>query len=422
MKKSPFKIIAIGLATLVVFAFCSNLIGKSESDGFYKNDFSLLNVVKFWVTSEYVDKEIDRRNLEYGAIKGYLAELDDPYTRFLEPKSHSEMKVRMSGEFFGIGIHIGMKDKGLTVISPIEGTPAYKAGLKSLDKIVSIDGDSTKGMSLNEAVTKIRGPKNTKVVLGILREGTKEPFDVDIIRDKIPLKSVDKFEVLPETLGELAVPEKIGYLRLATFESKKADSELADGIKELLKKGAKGSIVDLRYNGGGLLGNAISISSMFLDEGDVVHTVDRNGKKNSESVSGRAIYPKGPLVVLVNQGSASASEIFAGAIKDNERGIIVGRDTFGKASVQKIFPLPDDSAVLITIARYYTPDMVDITKKGIKVDIDAKIPTDNIKMMEETDYKYSIETDYQLKIAVQELLKLISESNEEKDSDGDTNG
>jgi len=171
-----------------------------------------------------------------------------------------------------------------------------------------------------------------------------------------------------------------------------------------------------------LLGNAISISSMFLDEGDVVHTVDRNGKKNSESVSGRAIYPKGPLVVLVNQGSASASEIFAGAIKDNERGIIVGRDTFGKASVQKIFPLPDDSAVLITIARYYTPDMVDITKKGIKVDIDAKIPTDNIKMMEETDYKYSIETDYQLKIAVQELLKLISESNEEKDSDGDTNG
>ncbi len=351
-----------------------------------------------------MERDLDSTKLEYGAIKGYLSAIDDPYTRFLEPKNFNEMQIRMSGEFYGIGIHIGMRKEELMVISPINGTPAHRAGLKSLDVIVTIDGKSASGLSLNEAVQMIRGPKGTTVVLGIRREGVLDPFDVPIVRDKIVLRAVDKIEVLPKKIGDVSIPYSIGYIRLTTFETQTSTKEVADAVKELLGKNIKGLILDLRYNGGGLLSNAIDIASLFIEKGEVVHTVNRDGKKHTEYVSGLPVYPKDKLIVLINEGSASASEILAGSIQDNKRGKLIGRQSFGKASVQKILKLPDGSAVLYTIAKYYTPNGTDITKKGIKVDIDAVIPTETIKLMQDPDYVYSYDTDPQLQIAVKEMM------------------
>ena len=253
-------------------------------------------------------------------------------------------------------------------------------------------------MSLTEAVNKIRGQKGSKVVLGIAREGEASILDIAIIRDKIKLNSVDKVEVFKN---------KVGYVKLITFESQNTTRDLEQAIRDLEDKNIQALILDLRYNGGGLLKNAIDIASLFLSEGEVVHTIGRDGNMNTERVTGRSRFVEKPLVVLMNEGSASASEILAGAIKDNKRGVLVGQHSFGKASVQKVLKLPDGSAVLYTIAKYYTPSGTDITKKGISVDHDVKIPTGNIKMMQKPDYIYSFDTDIQLQKAISIALNKI---------------
>ena len=380
---------------IIIFGSLTPVYAKEEVN------FDVLLETFQIIKAQYVEEVTDNHTLVYGAIKGMLASLGDQYSRFLEPKSNSEMKVHLDGEFFGIGIQIGMKNNQLTVLAPIEDTPAWKVGLKSKDEIIRIDGNSTSGLSLDEAVSKIRGPRGKKVLIGIRRPTVTPPkeFDFPIIREAIQLKSIRDAAI---------ITNNIGYLRLTTFESKQMMAELQDALSKLFKGKAKGLIIDLRNNGGGLLHNAIMSASLFLDPGkDIVHTVDRNGIMDTK----KAVYVKPrvklPLIVLVNENSASASEIFAGAISDNGRGIVMGSKTFGKASVQNIRELSDNSAVLITIAKYLTPKETDIAHKGIIPDKEVIIPTSNIELVTKSDYIYDQKDDYVLQEAVKLMDQMI---------------
>lgn len=391
LKKTGLILLIAALIT-TGFIFFSPVAKSSETS--WTVFWEVLDIIH----REFVDKNVQTTTLVYGAIKGMLESLNDPYSRFMEPKAFSETKVHMKGEFYGVGIQIGMKNNQLTVISPIEGTPADKAGIKALDTIVSIDGVSTDKISLEEAVTKIRGTKGSKVSLGVKRKGEKELISISIMRDAIKLKSVTKTKMLTDN---------IGYIQLVTFESKEATNEMLDAFEKLGEKKYKGVILDLRNNGGGLLDNAIKIASIFLKDGIIVQTVDRNDDKEYFMVK-----PDMPLkvsayvIVLINEGSASASEILAGAIQDHKRGLIVGRHSFGKASVQNVRPLSDGSAVLVTIAKYLTPNGNDISKKGIQPDVEVDFTTENIKVMSTPDYEYKEKDDVQLQKAL-ELMKGI---------------
>jgi carboxyl-terminal processing protease len=323
---------------------------------------TFLNVYDL-LKSEYVESNVNDTTLIYGAIRGMLASLDDPYTRFMDPKAYSGMQEERAGSFSGIGIQIGMKDKQLSVIAPMEGTPAAKAGLKAGDKILEIDGKSTKDMAIEEAVTHIRGPRGSGVKLRVLSEGGKASRVVTIVRDNIITKAVKS-----EDFGD------IGYVRLSTFMA----NDAADEVKAaLLKfKDKKGLIIDLRGNPGGLLPNAIDIGSMFIKKDEaIVHVVNREGEKQSYRASGKVIVDsKIPVAVLVDGGSASASEILSGALQDDHRAVLIGTKTFGKGLVQTVHPLSDGSGVAITTNKYLTPAGHDIHKKGIEPDIKVELP------------------------------------------------
>lgn len=395
----------IKLKTAVLIAIFTFFIGLGTTKLIAargETSWGLLYQVLGIVKTQFVEKNIEDKNLIYGAIKGLLKSLDDPYTRFVEPKAFDEMKIRLSGNFAGVGIQIGIKDHILTVIAPIQETPAYRAGLKALDKIIKIDDKKTDDMSLEEAVSLIRGPKGTKVTLTILRGAGHKKKEIDIIRDNIKLKAIYKSEIIDKK-------NKIGYIHLITFESRDTLDEVIDSIKELEKKNLRGLIFDVRNNGGGLLDNAIDIGSIFIKDGTIVHTVDRD--KNRETFEVTAVdyewYDK-PLIVLINGASASASEILAGAIENNDRGILMGTQTFGKASVQNIKPFSDGAAILLTIAKYLTPNGSDINKVGISPNIEVKIPTASIEAAQKEDYEYSFEKDDQLQAAIKKMRKLIN--------------
>ena len=319
----------------------------------------ILSLVLHEIQMKYVEVE-KPEELIYGAIKGMVRTLD-PHSSFMTPEEMKDFRIETQGSFTGVGIEITIKDGVLTVVSPIEDTPAFKAGLEAGDQILKIDGKSTKDMSLMDAVSNIRGPKGSAVVLTVFREGLDKNLEVSIVRELIPVRSV-RYEILPPDFG---------YLRISHFQSDTADKAL-EAIKSLQSgdRPLKGLILDLRNNPGGLLDQSVRVSDLFLEGGLVVSTQGRiEGQNMSFEADRRVATESYPVVVLVNEGSASASEIVAGALQDQKRALILGVRTFGKGSVQTIIPLPDGSGLRLTTARYFPPSGRSIQALGIDPDV-----------------------------------------------------
>ena len=328
---------------------------------------------KSWrqLRSKLLKKSFAGNAESYEAIRGMLASLNDPYTRFLDPKQFKEMRIDTSGELMGVGIQLSLdtKTKELVVVSPIEGTPASRAGVLSKDVIVSIDGDSTKGMSTEDAVKLIRGPEGSEVVLG-LRRGD-QVLDVPLTRARIEINAVTY------RLNKTQDQRKIGYIRLKQFNANAA-KEMRQAAKSLEEQGAEGYVLDLRGNPGGLLEASIDIARQWLNEGIIVSTRTREGIRDVRRATGSAITDK-PLVVLIDQGSASASEILSGSLQDNSRAELVGQKTFGKGLVQAVRGLSDGSGLTVTIAKYLTPKGTDIHKNGIEPDVKSVMTEEQLK-------------------------------------------
>lgn len=347
--------VGLALPAITFVVNTANAQGE-ERYGDLQNFTKVLNLVQ-----QYYVEGVDTKKLIYGAIKGMLRELD-PHTNFLPPDMFKDFETETSGEFGGIGIEISVQSGILTIISPIEDTPAWEAGIKPADKIVAIDGQSTKGLSLVEASQLMKGKRGTKIVLTIVREGEDDPRDVPIVRGSVKIKSVKATDL----------DEGFLYLKVTSFIENTA-RDLEKQISDTAKKhgGLKGLVLDLRRNPGGLLDQAVKVSDMFLKEGDViVSTIGRDTKnKETQLATKRAKFDDFPVIVLMNEFSASASEIVAGALQDNKRAIIMGEKSFGKGSVQSVIKLGDGSGLKLTVARYYTPNGRSIQAEGITPDL-----------------------------------------------------
>ncbi len=319
----------------------------------------------------------------YVAIETMLTSLNDPYTRFLDPKEFSEETQSIKGSLKGIGTQIGLRDGELVIIAPLEDSPAERAGLLADDRILEINGESTKGISIDAAADKIRGEKGTTVTLLIQRKGVPNKI-YSVVRDEIEVKSVSCKPPFETT----KIPGDIQYIRLSSFISKNAAGEIESILNS--SSGMKGFIIDLRSNPGGLLTNAIYISDMLLRGGVIVSTVDRDSYKTTTRARMQQVTDK-PIVVLINKGSASASEILSGALKDNHRATIVGEQSFGKGLVQEINKLPDEAGMNITIQRYLTPSGSDIHKKGITPDVVVELTQENADAKDDVQLKKAIE-------------------------------
>ena len=314
-------------------------------------------------------EEITDKELIESAISGMLQSLD-PHSSYLSPESYKDMQVKTKGTFGGLGIEITMEGGFVKVVSPIDDTPAANAGMQPGDLIIGINGESIKGLTINEAVSRLRGPVKSKITITVVR-GEKDPFDVDIIRDVIKIRSV-KHEII----------NNIGYVRLTTFSDTTTSGmeKSINEIKKELRDKFQGLILDLRNNPGGLLNQSISVTDAFLNQGEIVSTQGRKPDDTSRVFAKKGDIINGkPLIVLINSGSASASEIVAGALKDHARAIIVGTRSFGKGSVQSIIPLTGNGAMRLTTARYYTPSGVSIQAKGIEPDIKVEAGITDLK-------------------------------------------
>jgi carboxyl-terminal processing protease len=360
------------LTAAVLAVLTLSLGGTSASKGVDRSatyeQLKLFTDVLTIIQNQYVD-ETEPREVIYGAVKGMLRALD-PHSSFMDPESYREMQVETSGSFGGLGIEITTRDDQLTVVAPIEGTPAWRAGIQPGDRIVKIEGLATKDMNLPDAVKRMRGPKGTKVTITIVREGTREPFDVSLVREVIQVQSIRSQELEPG----------IGYIRIRQFQERTAP-DLVASVEKFDKAGKlAGLIVDVRNNPGGLLSAAVEVSEEFLGDGKlIVYTEGRVRNQNMRfTAHARRAITEVPMVVLVNQGSASASEIVAGAIQDHGRGVVIGQQTFGKGSVQTIIPLADGSGLRLTTARYFTPKGRSIHGKGIAPDIVIDPPKDEV--------------------------------------------
>lgn len=404
MKKVKSHFSRFGHIWALVFAFAftifySNVGLAVTPQQLYDNVWKIVN-------TKYVDQTNNQQNWKrwrhkydsqirtdedaYVAIDTMLASLNDPYTKFLNPKEFAEETSSIKGSLKGIGVQIGVKDGKLLVIAPMEDTPAEKAGLIAEDEIVEINGESTKGITVDKAADKIRGEEGTTVELTIKRKN--QPLKKYVItRAEIVIKAVST-----KVPNEVKLDDNVGYIRLSSFISKHAKTEFLNALNELSDK--KGYIIDLRSNPGGLLSNAIIISDMFIDGGVIVSTVDRDGYKDTTRATSRYITDK-PLIVLINKGSASASEIFSGALKDNQRALIVGETSFGKGLVQEVNRLPNGAGMNVTIQKYLTPNGTDINKKGIEPDIEVKL----------TDKDIEEKNDAQLKKANELMLTMIKD-------------
>lgn len=358
---------------IFIVAVCSVLVYAASQDAKQKKEELFKQVGLFSdtlaiVESDYVD-EVNFKNLIYGALKGMLASLD-PHSQFLDPDTYNELKVDTEGKFGGLGIEITVKDGLLTVVTPIEDTPAWKAGVKAGDRIVKIENDLTRDMTLTEAVKKLRGKPGEAVKITVLRESEKRILEIKIVRDIIKIKDIKEAKILEAG---------ISYIRLVEFRENTA-VDLDTALKRLDKEGAKAVIFDLRNNPGGLLDVAVDVTGKFIEKGKlVVYTKGRRPSQNLKFLA-RSASPvlDLPMVVLINEGSASGSEIVAGALQDYKRAIVVGVKSFGKGSVQTVIPLSDGSALRLTTSKYYTPSGKEIHGKGVMPDIvieEARIET-----------------------------------------------
>lgn len=387
LRKKTKKIFHMAVVFGIVASFFIN------SAAFASPPSDLYDTVWKLINTKYVDQTSNMQNWNlwrhkydrylnsdddaYVAISTMVASLDDPYTKFLDPKDFAEETSSIRGSLKGIGVQIATKDGKLMVIAPIEDSPAEKAGLLAEDEILEIDGASTKGLSIDKAADKIRGEQGTIVTLTIKRNDKVQKYL--ITRKEIELKSVST-----KVPNDVKLFDDIGYIRLSSFISKNAGTEFENSI--LKYKDKKGYIVDLRSNPGGLLSNAIYISNLLLSGGVIVSTVDRDGYKETQRAGKSSITTK-PIVVLINKGSASASEITSGALKDNKRAVILGEKSFGKGLVQEINRLPNSAGINITIQKYLTPNGTDINKKGIEPDIVVKLSDDDIKNKDDKQLK-----------------------------------
>ena len=360
------------LAIAIVGAFTVWSVGRGAEAGEDEASPGLRTVLEVisLIKTQYVD-DVDTvaligGYLETGTINGMLREaIDDPYTRFMDARAFQQMQIDTQGEYGGIGITVALQDGKLTIIAPFEGTPGHAAGLRSGDTIVSIDGKPTEYMSLDEAVSLMRGPEGSPIRLGIQRRD-QEPFEVEIVRAIIQVPSVTRTEVFPAGTFP-GQRDRIGYIRLQRF-SERTNEEMEEALRRLEREEVAGIILDLRDNPGGTLEAAIDVANKFLSNGPILHIVARNQQRRTISAFPRGTHPPHPMVVLVNGYSASASEIVAGALQDHGRAQLVGTTTFGKGLVQTIVPLRDGSALSLTSARYQTAGGRFIHETGIEPD------------------------------------------------------
>ncbi|PSO48848.1 MAG: peptidase S41 [Cyanobacteria bacterium SW_9_44_58] len=352
------------------------------------------------VRQEYLNRSYEDKQEAYKAINEMLEELDDPYTRFMKPEEFKNLQIDTSGELTGVGIQIALDEETdyIRVISPIEETPAYEAGIIAKDLIIAINGKSTKGMELNEAVSLIRGKPGTEVTLTIKRG--EEKIDYDITRARIEVHPVKT------RLHETSQGQEMGYIRLNQFNAN-ASEEMRNAINKFEKQDVEGYILDLRSNPGGLLQASVQIARMWLDEGKLVSTVNRQGETDVKRANGNALTDK-PLAVLVDGGSASASEILAGALQDNNRAVIVGTQTFGKGLVQSVRRVGAESGLAVTVAKYLTPDGRDINKEGITPNIISEMSEEQQKALQRDRAKIGTLQDPQFSEALSVLKSKIA--------------
>jgi carboxyl-terminal processing protease len=359
------KVVTVSALLIVLTLSLGGAVASKSNDtsATYEN-LKLFTEVLSIIQSQYVD-EVPPKDLIYSAIKGTLRGLD-PHSSFLDPEMYKEMQVETSGSFGGLGIEITLKDDILTVVAPIEGTPAYHAGIHPGDRIIKIEGLTTKDMQLTDAVKRMRGKPGTKVTITIVREGWTEPKDYEITREQIRVQSVKSMQLEPG----------IEYIRLRQFQEQTA-TDLEAALEKYSKEGKiQGLVLDLRNNPGGLLTSSVDVAEKFLDTGRlVVYTEGRVRNQNMRfTANSKRVYSDFPIVILVNQGSASASEIVAGALQDWGRAVVLGTQSFGKGSVQTIIPLTDGSGLRLTTAKYFTPKGRSIHGKGITPDIIVEQP------------------------------------------------
>ena len=375
--KKYFKIL------IILFLFCFNKSFAANNSTIYQK-IDLFSEVLNKINNEYVE-EIDQSEVMDAAIDGVLQSLD-PYSSYMSPEMLSNMQTETSGKFGGLGIEVGMEAGVVKVISPIDNTPASKAGLKAGDYIVKINDEQVQGKSLSEAVDLMRGEVGSDIEITVRRKGVKKALIFNITREIIKIQSV-KSEILENS---------VGYLRLNAFNENSSD-QIKNQLKVIKKnKNIKSYILDLRNNPGGLLSQAIKISDFFLNEGEIVSTKSRNKSENKKFFARKGDIIDGKtLIVLINYGSASASEIVAGALKDHKRAIVLGEQSYGKGSVQSIIPLKNKGAIRLTISKYYLPSGKSISEVGITPDIEIAEGSD--------EFRINTETDNQLKFAVKLL-------------------
>ena len=369
-------------STLIFLNFFTLNFANSAESNIYKK-IDLFGEVLEKINKEYVD-EINQSESMDSAINGLLQSLD-PYSAYMSPEIFNEMQTETSGEFGGLGIEVGMESGVVKVISPIDDTPASKAGIKAGDYIIKIDNVQVQGKSLSEAVDLMRGPVGSSINLTIRRIGKKKALNFNIVREIIEIRSV-RAEILKKN---------IGYIRLTSFNENSSE-QIKDQIKKFEKnQNVNSYILDLRNNPGGLLTQAIKVSDFFLDNGEIVSTKSRKASENRKWFAKRGDLINGKtLIILINYGSASASEIVAGALKDHKRAIILGENSYGKGSVQSIIPLKNKGAIRLTVAKYYLPSGKSISQVGVSPDIEINEESDEFRIKTETDNQL----DYALKL------------------------